>query len=214
MDSFSDSGTWIWTAIDPASKLIIAFHVGQRLVADAERMIRKLSYRLENMPLFVSDGLQHYKNALLKEYGMLKKDKYPHDGRYKYSNTRVPIDGLRYAPVRKTVADGRLVEVERRTIFGKVDKKDITTSMVERLNLTFRQELNRLSRKTIGASKNINHLTAHFSFYVRYYNFCRPHRAHHLGGIRYGTPAMAMGAADEVWSIRKLLFFPYRNYIN
>ncbi|MCL2890784.1 MAG: transposase [Methanomassiliicoccaceae archaeon] len=133
---------------------------------------------------------------------------------FKYSKARVPAEGLRYAQVRKTLVDGRLVEVERRTIFGKVDKKDITTSIVERLNLTFRQELNRLSRKTIGASKCISHLTAHFSFYARYYNFCRPHRSHPLGGIRYGTPAMAVGATDEVWSIRKLLFFPYWNYIN
>ena len=77
-----DSGTWIRTAVDPVSKVIIAFHVGQRLVRDAERIIRKLSYKLENMPLFVTDGLQHYKNALLKEYGVLKKDKFPHDGRF------------------------------------------------------------------------------------------------------------------------------------
>ena len=177
-------------------------------------MIRKLRYRLEDMPLFVSDGLLFYNSALLNEYGTMRKHKNPFDGRHKSYSEFVPPDSLRYGQLIKTVRGGKLVKVERRVVYGEVDEKDITTSIVERLNLTFRQELNRFSRKTIGPSKSIGHLTAHFSFYARYYNFCRPHRSHPLGGIRYGTPAMAMGATDEVWSIRKLLFFPYRNYIN
>ena len=177
-------------------------------------MIDKLDRRLENMPLFVSDGLLFYNTALLKEYGIMKMHEHPFDGRHKSFSQLAPPDELRYGQLIKTVKDGKLVKTERRVIYGNVDVKDITTSIVERLNLTLRQEINRFSRKTIGASKNINHMTAHFSFYTRYYNFCRPHRSHPLGGIRYGTPAMAIGATDEVWSIRKMLFFPYRNYIN
>lgn len=184
------------------------------MLKDTERMIRKLSYKPENMPLFVSDGLRHYKTALLKEYGMLKRDKYPHDRRFRYSTAMVPANNLRYGQFVKVLKEGEIIRTEKRSVFGNVDKKDITTSIVERLNLTLRQELNRFSRKTIGPSKSAKHLTAHFSFFVRYYNFCRPHRSHPLGGIRYGTPAMAIGATGEVWSIRKLLFFPYRNYIN
>ena len=193
---------------------MIAFHVGQRLLVDAERMIRKLYYKLENMPLFVSDGLLFYNSALLNEYGIEKRYENPFDGRHKSYSEFVPPDNLRYGQLIKTVRGGKLVKVERKVVYGSVDEKDITTSIVERLNLTLRQELNRFSRKTIGQSKNINHLRTHFSFYARHYNFCRPHRSHPLGGIRYGTPAMAIGATDEVWSIRKLLFFPYRNYIN
>ena len=215
VDSVSDDGTWIWTSIDPDTKLIPAFHIGKRHKGDAYKMIEKLHYKLEDVPLFVSDGLNYYKNALLKMYGITKKRKNPFDRRLKHADEKVlPPEGLRYGQVVKTVNGKTLTNVERRPVFGNVDKRDITTSIIERLNLTLRQELNRFSRKTIGPSKNINHLTAHFSFYVRHYNFCRPHMSHKLGGIRYGTPAMAARITDDVWSVRKLLFFPYRNYIN
>ena len=215
MDSISDDGTWVWTAVDPDTKLLITFHIGPRQKDQAFKMIRKLDYKLENMPIFVSDGLPYYKTALLNEYGTSKKEKYPKDGRYGYSTKKIfPSADLRFGQLIKTVEGGKLKKVERRIVFGEFDEKEITTSIVERLNLTIRQELNRFSRKTIGPSRNINHLRAHFSFYARYYNLCRPHMSHKIQGIRYGTPAMAAGVTDDVWSIRKLMFFPYRNYIN
>jgi len=177
-------------------------------------MIKKLSYKLENMPLFVSDGLHYYKSALLKTYGVQKKYDNPYDGRHKSPLKTVPPEGLRYGKLKKTVKDGRLLKAEQISVFGKVEKSEITTSVVERLNLTFRQEMNRFSRKTIGGSKKRCDMYYHFGFYVRYYNFCRPHFSHKIKGIRYGTPAMVAGVTDDIWSIRKLLFFPFRNYIN
>jgi len=194
--------------------LLITFHVGQRFRKDADIMIEKVRDRLENTPLFVSDGLNYYKSAILKKYGVKKKFKNPFDRRIKHPDKKVAPDDLHYAQLIKTMEGRKLVKTEKRVVFGKVDEKDITTSMVERLNLTLRQEMKRFSRKTIGPSKNINHLTAHLSFFMRYYNFCRPHMSHKIKGIKYGTPAMAAGVADDVWSIRKMLFFPYWNYIN
>ena len=215
MDSFSDDGTWIWTSIDPDTKIIPAFHIGPRHKDEAYALVEKLYRKLENVPLFVSDGLKYYKRALLKMYGIPKKNKNPFDRRLKHADRKTIMpDGFRYGQVIKIMEGGELVRVEKRVIFGEVEDKEITTSMIERLNLSLRQELNRFSRKTIGSSKNINHLTSHFSFYVRYYNFCRPHMAHKIVGIKYGTPAMAAGVTNEVWSIKKLLSFPYRNYIN
>jgi len=214
MDVFPDDGTWIWTAIDPGTKLLITFHIGKRTRKEADVMLEKLDSKLENMPIFVSDGLNFYKTALLRLYGITKAEKYPRDGRFRHSKRRYPNEDLRYAQLIKTMEGGKVVKVERRSVFGNVSESEITTSIVERFNLTIRQELNRFSRKTIGQSRNINHLTSHFSFYARYYNFCRPHRSHKIKGIKYGTPAMAAGVTDDVWSIKKLLFFPYRNYIN
>jgi IS1 family transposase len=215
VDSVSDDGTWIWTSIDPDTKMIPAFHIGKRYKDDAFTMIDKIRRKLENTPLFISDGLQFYKAALLKMYGIKKKHKNPFDGRLRQNDTKlIPPEGLRYGQLIKTTEGRKLLNVEKRVIFGDVKKSEITTSMIERLNLTLRQEINRFSRKTIGPSKNINHLTSHFSFYVRYYNFCRPHMAHKIEGIKYGTPAMAAGVTDDVWSIKKLIHFPYRNYIN
>ena len=175
---------------------------------DADIMMEKLYFRLDNTPLFVTDGLNFYKKALLKIYGIKKKHENPFDRRLKRPAKTVPPDDLCYAQVIKTVEGKKLVNVERRVIFGDVDENDITTSFVERLNLTFRQEMKRFARKTVGASKNINHLTAHFSFFARYYNFCRTHMSHKIRGMEYATPAMAAGVTKEIWSIRKLLFFP------
>lgn len=214
MDDVSDDGTWVWTAVDPATRLLITFHIGQRVRKDADEMIEKLQRKLEDIPLFVSDGLHFYKKALFKNYGIKKRRENSSDRRFKSPFKTVLPEELRYGQLIKTVQGRKLVNVEKRAVFGNVDEKEITTSMVERLNLTLRQELNRFSRKTIGHSKNINHLTAHFSFYARYYNFCRPHMSHKIEGIKYGTPAMAAGVTDDVWSIRKMMFFPYRNYIN
>ena len=194
--------------------MIISFHVGPRRLKEARKMIEKLYFRLENIPLFVSDGLNFYKRALLETYGAPGKHKNPYDRRLKKPPKTVLPEELRYGQIIKTVKDGRVVNTERRVVFGEIDAEDITTSVIERLNLSFRQELNRFSRKTVGPSKNINHLTAHLSVYIRYYNLCRPHMAHKIGGIRYGTPAMAAGVTDRVWSLRELLLFPYRNYIN
>jgi hypothetical protein len=195
--------------------MILAFHIGTRLKKDAFVMVDKLLRKLENMPLFISDGLQYYKLALLKELGVSKKEASPNSRRHRYSVRKTePPEDLRYGQLIKTVEGGKPLNVERRVVFGEVDEKDITTSVVERLNLTLRQEMNRFSRKTIGASKSISHLGAHFAFYARYYNLCRPHMSHKISGIKYGTPAMAAGITDDVWSIRKLMFFPYRNYIN
>ena len=193
--------------------MLLALHVGNRRMADADILITKLQYRLENIPLFVSDGLYFYKKALLNAYGTPGKKNHS-DKRFTRPPKLVPPKELRYGQFVKTVREGKLTRSERRSVFGTVDEKDITTSAVERLNLTLRQENNRISRKTIGPSRSIKHLTTHMSFYMRYYNMCRPHLSHKIRGIEYGTPAMAAGVTDEVWSIRKLLFFPYRNYVN
>jgi len=85
-------------------------------------------------------------------------------------------DRLRCAQVIKSEAGGAAREVKKKAIFGKdIDPKDISTSLVERQNLTLRQDNNRISRKTIGFSKKISELDKQTTLYFARFNFCRGH---------------------------------------
>jgi len=110
--------------------------------------------RFWNRVVFVTDGLNFYIEALLKQYGDLKE--FPISG--KIGRLRKPkivlSDDLNYAQVVKTRINGILKKVEKNIIFGKdIEQSEISTTLLERQNLTFRQDNNRVSRKTIGFSK-------------------------------------------------------------
>ena len=110
-----------------------------------------------------------------------------------YGNTQ---ETHRYSPAR-------IISAEKRPLFGdfRADEFDrISTSHVERLNLTLRMTLRRFTRLTNGHSKSLDHHKAMQAIFFAWYNFCRKHEA--LGG---NSPAMAAGIADEVWTIRELL---------
>jgi len=104
--------------------------------------------------------------------------------------------------------------VERREVFGRMKEGcRISTSHVERCNLTLRQENKRLARKTPAFSKRRVRLHAHLTLHLASYNFCYSHRSLiHLDGAkkkRRWTPAMQLGIADHIWSLKELLTFPY-----
>ncbi len=84
--------------------------------------------------------------------------------------------------------------------FGRPDEDRISTSHIERLNLTLRMTLRRFTRLTNGHSKSLKHHTAMQAIFFAFYNFCRKHEA--LGGK---TPAMASGLADKVWTVKELV---------
>lgn len=88
----------------------------------------------------------------------------------------IPDENLRHAQVVKNKKGKRLQKVEKRIIFGQnIDQKNISTSLIERQNLTFRQDNNMVSRKTIGFSKKIRCLYNQMRLYCTYFNFCRNH---------------------------------------
>jgi hypothetical protein len=119
-----------------------------------------------------------------------------------------------YAKIIKQRENGRLKKVTKEIVFGKVTEAQlISTSLIERLNLTLRQDNNRISRKTIGFSKKIEKLDAQMSLYFSNYNFCRAHRSlrHHNedGVIEVNCPAKEYGLINHNWSLRELLTYPY-----
>jgi hypothetical protein len=166
------------------------------------------------LPLFVTDGLKFYKIALLKQYGKLqsfartRKRGRPRRPRF------IPDELLKYAQIIKQRAGGVLMKVEKRVIFGQdIDPKAVSTSYIERQNLTCRQDNNRISRKTIGFSKESEPLDQQLTLYFAKFNFCRKHRSLRYkdenGITKFNSPAKQAGLIGHVWSLRELLTFPY-----
>ncbi len=184
--------------------------------ASPTSIVEKVKERILDTPFFVSDGLKLYTKAILKMYGQWTE--YPRTG--KRGRPRkpglAPPSDLRYAQVVKHQLGGHLVEVERKVIFGKdITASEITTSFVERCNLTMRQDNKRLARKTLAFSKKERDLDEQMTLYFAHFNLCRPHmslkRDDSVGGLARRTPLMLLGVTDHVWSLRELLTFPYHN---
>jgi IS1 family transposase len=196
------------------SRLVLSHVVGERSQKSADRLIKRTAQRLKVLPLFVTDGLKFYKIALLRQYGKLQSfAQTGKRGRPKLS--RIISDKLlKYAQIIKQRAGRVLTRVEKRVIFGEnIDPKMISTSYIERQNLTCRQDNNRISRKTIGFSKKEEDLDCQMTLYFANFNFCRKHRSlkykDKSGLTKFNCPAKQAGLIDHLWSLQELLTFPY-----
>jgi len=214
MEEYEDDGTWVWVSFSPEYRLIITHLIGERKQQCADRIVGDTKQRLGSMPLFISDGLKFYKKALLKGYGRVKRFKRTGKRGRPKKPKLFPHPKLKYAKVIKHRKDGRLVNVEKRIVFGKnINQKEISTSLLERQNLTFRQDNNRISRKTIGFSKEELGLDNQMMLYFAHFNFCRKHRS--LSYIvenekkKLNCPAKEYGLIDHNWTLKELLTFSY-----
>lgn len=217
---------WVWLGFDPVSKLLLALVVGKRTKANAYRLVEKIHRGSDGaIPLFTSDELRHYRDALLRVYGIREEvSKGPRRrGRPRKPKLRPPPE-LRYAQVVKHRRKGRVISITTKVIFGKEQEvkellqaspvsKSVNISFVERNNLTLRQQSRRLGRKTNGFSKDIGRLEAQLYLALGYYHFVKEHF-----GLRgeskdnnkkwvQRTPAMAAGITDHIWSTRELLIY-------
>jgi len=186
---------WTWTAIDADTKLVPCWHVGARDAEAARIFMEDLASRLANRVQLTTDAHRAYLSAVegafgwnAVDYAMLVK---------LYGE---PIDAEhRYSPPE-------CIGTETHWVMGKPDAEHISTSYVERSNLTMRMNIRRLTRLTNGFSKKLdNHIHA-MSLYFMYYNFCRKHET--LTKQRRGvhtTPAMAAGVADHVWKVEEII---------
>jgi IS1 family transposase len=222
--------TWIWRAFAPEFRLRLASLVGNRNLYNARRLLRKIQGRLdESLPLFTSDSLKHYTDVLLELFGQWEKPQPTGWPGRPCKPQRVPSPDLRYAQVHKEREGGRVVKVTRSVIFGKRrtvetqaarlmradgSEGQINTAYIERDNLTLRQELRRLTRKTLGFSKNRRELQHALDFIDAHDNFVKPHAALRLkvaseGGRLWAhrTPAIASGISDHIWSLEELLCY-------
>jgi IS1 family transposase len=186
---FGYGDVWTWTALDPDSKLMVTWLVGTRDETDGLAFLLDLRGRLTNRVQLTTDGHVAYAGAverafgtdidyaqLIKQYGV------------EHSEDASPT-ARRYSP---NVVTGQ----ETRIINGDPDPDHISTSHVERQNLTVRMSNRRFTRLTNGFSKKVENLSHAVSIHYMHYNFARPHSS--LG--KNTTPAMAAGVADHVWT--------------
>ena len=211
---FDDEGTWIWISMAAEYRIVLSHVVGERSQKSADRLVKRTAQCLKTLPLFVTDGLKFYKIALLKQYGKLKS--FERTG--KRGRPRIPKfiskDLLKYGQIIKQRVGRILTWVEKKVIFGEnIDPKMISTSYIERQNLTCRQDNNRISRKTIGFSKKEEALTCQMTLYFANFNFCRKHRSlkykDENGITKFNSPAKQAGLIDHVWCLKELLTFQY-----
>jgi hypothetical protein len=206
-------------AFDPITKLMIHALAGDRSQEDAKRFICELAGKLnDQLPLFTSDELPHYGEALAECYST--KVPVPRTGKRgrPHNPVREIKANLAYATVHKEREKGRVVKVEQRVVFGSQSDVDailhkstfsdrVNTSGVERHNLTLRQHSRRLTRKTNGFSKIKCNLEAQLLLVMAYYNFVPSHRSLYIKGQASRTPAMAAGITDHQRSISELLLY-------
>ncbi len=178
---------WTWTAIDADSKLMVSYMVGKRDADYAEKFMTDVAGRIANRVQLTTDGHAPYLNAVPDafgpqvDYAMLVK----HYGVGSMTEQR------RYSPAQ-------LINTEQRTVAGKPDKAHISTSYVERANLTMRMGMRRFTRLTNGFSKKVENLEHAVSLHFMHYNFARIHKTLRV------TPAMEAGIADHVWTLEEI----------
>lgn len=198
---------WTHIAMARESRLMLEVVVGPRTQESATKLVEGAARRLaaDCWPLWSSDGWEPYRFALTLVYAVLIhfiKGKGP--GRPKESQV-VPDPRLSYGQVVKQRVGRRLLSVTRRVVFGVeelIPLKQISTSLLERLNGTVRQHVVPLHRKTRSFAKCRTALDTQTQLFKSYYNLCRKH-----GTLQGKAPAQAAGLSAHCWTLRELLTF-------
>jgi IS1 family transposase len=228
----SRSPHWVWTAMDPVTKLLLTIDIGDRTLAMAQRVVHQVVQVLAPgcVPLFLTDGFKEYATALLTHYGQwVQPERRQATGPLPKPRWR-PLPQLLYAQVVKTVRRRRLVGVTHRVVFGTLAAVQavlaplgcqINTAFVERLNLDLRHHVAAIGRRVTTLCKGEDGVRQQLALFQTYHNFCLPHASlrqpllqpvptNGTGSVRQWrpcTPAMAAGLTDRVWTLREVLLF-------
>ena len=179
---------YTWTAMCADSKIIPSFLVGRRDSECAKVFINDLASRLKNRIQLTTDGYKIYLEAVENAFG----------GEIDYAMLVKVYESMPSNEQRK-YSPSEYIGTEVKRISGNPDKNHISTSFVERQNLTMRMSMRRFTRLTNGFSKKIENLFYSVAIHFMYYNFCRIHKSLRL------TPAMEAGITDHVWNIEEII---------
>lgn len=184
---------WTWTALCADTKLVPCWRVGNRDGREAWHFMQDLAGRLANRVQLTTDGHKAYLEAVESAFG---------------ANIDYAMLIKLYGPepekeAQRRYSSGECIGTETKVIRGKPDKAHLSTSYIERQNLTMRMSMRRFTRLTNAFSKKLeNHMYA-IALYFMHYNFARSHKS--LSNPYPRTPAMAAGLTDHVWTIEELL---------
>jgi IS1 family transposase len=178
---------WTWIAIDADTKLVPTFHVGTRDAACAYEFMSDLASRLRYRVQLTTDGHRAYLNAVDMAFGFHQIDYAMLVKQY-----GVPADAdHRYSPPE-------CIGMEIVPVAGDPDPAHISTSYVERQNLTMRMSMRRFTRLTNGFSKKVANLEHALALHYVHYNFVRIHKTLRV------TPAMEAGITNRLWTVRDI----------
>ena len=186
-DSNAVGDQYVYLAMDGTGKAIISYRVGKRTAANTRAFVMDIRERVLNRPEISSDAFIAYPVAIEEafgidcDYGQIEKH-------YKHEPAREAA--RRYSP-------GFVVAVSQTRVVGR--PRQISTSYIERQNLSLRMAQRRFTRLTNAFSKKLENHKAAVSLYVSHYNLCRVHEALRI------TPAMQLGVTDHIWDIGELI---------
>jgi len=232
IECLSRSPRWVWTAMDPETKLLLSVQEGDRTLAMAQAMLHQIVQLLAPgcVPLFLSDGNPTYLPAIVAHFGhwvQLPR----RQARGPAPKPRwMPLPKLLYAQVIKRMRRRRIVEVKRQVVIGTQAAVDrvlapcgwqISTAFIERLNLSLRQRVVAIRRRSASPCKSGHGLSHQLVLFQVYHNFVLPHASlrqalvepiptHGSGSAKVWqprSPAMAAGLTDHVWTLREVLMF-------
>lgn len=183
---YGDAYTFV--ALDAVTKLVAGFHVGRRTWNDTATFIHDLRSRVVNRPQITTDAFQPYYGTIMQAFG----NTVDYAQLHKVFASELNTGHGRYSPPL-------MVKCEREPIIGNPDPEHISTSYVERQNLTLRMQNRRFTRLTNAFSKKLANLKASVALHFAHYNFVRIHRTLRM------TPAMAAGLTDHLWTIEELI---------
>jgi IS1 family transposase len=226
------SPSWVWTAMDPTSKLLAVVDVGSRTLAMAQRVVHQVTAMLAPgcVPLFLTDGFNEYKTAILTHFGSWIQPERRQDKGPRPQPRWMPLPELRYAQIVKLYRRRRIVGVQHRVVFGtrlaieqvlETCGWTINTAFVERLNLDLRQRVAAIGRRVNTLCQGEAGLRDQLALFQVYHNFVLPHASlrqplaapmatNGRGAAKVWrpyTPAMAAGLTDHVWSLKEVLCY-------
>lgn len=184
---FGFGDVWTWTAIDADTKLMLSWFVGRRDAESAQTIMQDVASRLTNRVQLTTDGLKAYLVAVDTAF----QSDVDYAQIHKLYGTD-PKSEKRYAPPV-------CLSCKAETVIGTPDPAHISTSYVERANLTMRMGIRRFTRLTNAFSKKLENHVAMLSLYFMFYNFARVHQTLRV------TPAMEAGISDHVWSVEEIV---------
>ena len=190
-DQFGYGEVWTFVALDADTKLVLSWLVGLRELEYAHAFAKDIKERLANRVQLTTDGHRMYYEAVKNafgndiDYAMLVKY---------YGNAQDEYG--RYSPPKCTHAKAKLIK-------GSPDMTRVSTSYIERQNLTMRMSMRRFTRLTNGFSKKVENLEYAVALHFMYYNFARPHKT--LTNPYPKTPAMAAGITNRIWTIEEIV---------
>jgi IS1 family transposase len=232
MQRLERSPSWVWTAMDPTSKLLVVVDVGYRTLAMAQRVVYQVTRVLAPgcVPLFLTDGLKDYATALLTHFGSWMQAERRQDKGLRPKPRWMPLPALLYAQIVKSYRRRRDVGVQHRVVFGTrlaIEQVlaacgwSMNTAFVERLNLDIRQRVAAIGRRVNTLCQGEAGLRDQLALFQVYHKVVLPHASlrqplpapevtHGRGSAKVWrpcTPAMAAGLTDPVWSLHEGLLY-------